>query len=75
MKKFMINTEFITLGQFLKAENYISSGGQAKFFLFDNEVLLNQERRTERGKKLYSGDHVLVLGNEYLILYDKKSQT
>jgi ribosome-associated protein len=75
MKKFLIYTEFITLGQFLKATNYISSGGEAKFFLFANDVLVNQEKRTERGKKLYSGYTVIVDKEEYLILYDKNSQT
>lgn len=42
----------ITLGQFLKTEGIIESGGQAKWFLQDYDVLLNGERETRRGKKL-----------------------
>ena len=40
----------ITLGQFLKTEGIIESGGQAKWFLQDVEVLINGERETRRGK-------------------------
>ena len=42
----------ITLGQFLKTEGIIESGGQAKWFLQDFEVLINGQRETRRGKKL-----------------------
>ena len=40
----------ITLGQFLKTEGIIESGGQAKWFLQDFEVLINGQRETRRGK-------------------------
>lgn len=40
----------ITLGQFLKTEGIIESGGQAKWFLQDVEVLINGSRETRRGK-------------------------
>ena len=40
----------ITLGQFLKNEGVIGTGGQAKWFLQDEEVLINGERETRRGK-------------------------
>ncbi len=75
MKKFKITTEFMTLGQFLKATDHIGSGGEAKFFLFENEVLVNNERRTERGKKLYPGDQVVVEKVVYHIVYDQKNQS
>lgn len=48
----------ITLGQFLKNEAIIESGGQAKWFLQDFEVLLNGERETRRGKKLAHQDRI-----------------
>jgi ribosome-associated protein len=75
MKKFKSRTEFITLGQFLKATDTIGSGGEAKFFLFENDVFVNGEKRTERGKKLYNGDRVVVDKVEYLIVYDPKDIT
>ena len=48
----------ITLGQFLKTEGIIESGGQAKWFLQDYEVLINGERETRRGKKLANQDRI-----------------
>ena len=48
----------ITLGQFLKTEGIIESGGQAKWFLQDVEVLINVERETRRGKKLANQDRI-----------------
>ena len=48
----------ITLGQFLKKEGIIESGGQAKWFLQDVEVLINGERETRRGKKLANQDRI-----------------
>ncbi|MCF7931010.1 MAG: S4 domain-containing protein YaaA [Acholeplasmataceae bacterium] len=75
MNKFKINTDFITLGQFLKATDHIGSGGEAKFFLFENVVLVNGEKRTERGKKLFHGDKVYVENTEYYIIYDSKTNT
>jgi len=75
MKKFQIYEDYITLGQFLKATNHIGSGGEAKFFLYENEVLLNQERRTERGKKLYPGDYIQIGNESYVIVRDPKNST
>nr|WP_277952231.1 S4 domain-containing protein YaaA [Staphylococcus hominis] len=48
----------ITLGQFLKTEGIIESGGQAKWFLQNYDVLLNGERETRRGKKLADQDRI-----------------
>ncbi|MCJ1750008.1 S4 domain-containing protein YaaA [Mammaliicoccus sciuri] len=50
----------ITLGQFLKNEGVIGTGGQAKWFLQDEVVLINGERETRRGKKLHDGDLVEI---------------
>jgi len=73
MKNFNIHSEYITLGQFLKAEAFIGSGGEAKFFLWNNDVFVNNEKRTERGKKLYDGDVVKIEKQLYRIVYDSKN--
>ncbi len=70
MKQFKIHQDFITLGQFLKATDHIGSGGEAKFFLLENDVLVNQERRTERGKKLFHGDIVTIGREQFTIVHD-----
>lgn len=68
MKTIKINTEYITLGQFLKIANIISSGGEAKFFLSSNEVYVNNELENRRGKKLYV-DYIIKISNvEYKIV-------
>ncbi|HHW6559821.1 TPA: RNA-binding S4 domain-containing protein [Staphylococcus aureus] len=48
----------INLGQFLKTEGIIESGGQAKWFLQDVEVLINGVRETRCGKKLEHQDRI-----------------
>ena len=62
-EKIKLETEFITLGQLLKDEGVIETGGQAKWFLRENTVLLNGEPEDRRGKKLRSGD-VVVVGDQ-----------
>ena len=36
------NKEFITLNEFLKFTNFISTGGQAKYYLQENEVYISE---------------------------------
>ncbi|MEC1650175.1 ribosome maturation protein RlbA [Bacillus vallismortis] len=57
-----IDTEMITLGQFLKLADVIQSGGMAKWFLSEHEVLVNKEPDNRRGRKLYVGDVVEIEG-------------
>ena len=52
--------EVITLGQFLKHEGIIGTGGEAKLFLAEYEVILNGQPENRRGKKLQDGDEVDV---------------
>ncbi|AKM17386.1 S4 domain-containing protein YaaA [Geobacillus sp. FSL K6-0789] len=55
-----IKTETITLGQLLKLVQLIDTGGAAKWFLQEYNVLVNGERETRRGRKLKDGDRVDV---------------
>lgn len=55
-----IDREFITLGQLLKFENIVESGGMVKIFLADYEVCVNGEQDQRRGRKLYPGDVVQI---------------
>ncbi len=63
----MIDENFITLQQFLKLGGFIQTGGQAKFFLCENNVLINGEKETRRGKKLREGDIVKINDREFVI--------
>ncbi|MDF2962415.1 MAG: yaaA [Paenibacillus sp.] len=62
MKTVTIHTDYITLGQFLKLADCISTGGQAKFFLQETEIFVNGEPENRRGKKLVHHDKVRVEG-------------
>lgn len=55
-----ISDEYITLGQFLKLTNIISSGGMAKPFLAQTEIYVNDIRENRRGKKLYDKDTISI---------------
>lgn len=67
MKPLKITTPYITLQQLLKIEDIISSGGQAKFYLAENDVFVNGEKDDRRGRKLYPGDVIKVDGKEFVI--------
>lgn len=60
MEDIKITTEYITLQQLLKIGNVISSGGEAKFYLAENKVLVNDVLEARRGRKLYPNDIIKV---------------
>lgn len=63
-----INTEFITLGQFLKFAGVVGSGSEAKNFLAQEEITVNQELENRRGRKLRPGDIVEIKDVAYEII-------
>lgn len=65
IKEFRVKGEYVTLSQFLKEESYISSGGQAKWYLQKNLVLLNGVKENRRGKKIRPGDELEVAQELY----------
>lgn len=68
MKQVSIRTEYILLGQFLKFAAIIGNGGESKAFLAQNTVKINGVEDQRRGKKLYNGDVIEVLGSKYVIV-------
>lgn len=67
IKQIKIKDEFVTLGQFLKLADLISSGGEAKFFLRENTVVINDEEDNRRGRKLYEKDIIRINGEVFEI--------
>ena len=59
--------DFITLGVLLKLAGIIDTGGQAKWFLNENAVLVNDEEENRRGRKLYHGDVIIVKNQSFII--------
>ncbi|MBY0123662.1 S4 domain-containing protein YaaA [Bacillus sp. S/N-304-OC-R1] len=62
MTEIKIDTEYITLGQFLKLADCVQSGGMAKWFLDEYEVFINGEQDQRRGRKLRVGDEIKIPG-------------
>lgn len=56
------STSYITLGQFLKFQNYVNSGGEVKHRIHTFSIQVNGEEENRRGRKLYEGDKVSVDG-------------
>ncbi len=67
IKEINIRDEFVTLGQFLKIADLISTGGEAKIFLLNSKIIINGEEDNRRGRKLYSGDLIEIDQKTYKI--------
>lgn len=68
MVKIEINTEFIKLDSFLKFSGAVTLGSEAKFFIQNEDVKVNGQIETQRGKKLYNGDEVEFQGELYKVV-------
>lgn len=66
--KLRAGESFITLGQLLKYEGLIQTGGEAKHFLAETEIFVNNEHENRRGKKLYEGDRIKISNSEEFII-------
>lgn len=64
---YTIYGDFIKLGDLLKDLEFISSGGQAKYYLPENPVQVDGEIEIRRGRKIYP--------NMILIIEDNTIQT
>lgn len=62
-----ISTEFIKLESFLKFSGAVETGGMAKNFIQNGDVLVDGEVCTMRGKKLVVGSVVELDGSVYRV--------
>lgn len=72
MKNITINTEYIKLGQLLKVVGVITNGSEAKFFLEENIVYVNDEPEQRRGRKIYPG-YKVVIGKDTLFIQNDQN--
>ena len=70
MKTITITTEFIKLQDLLKFASLVSTGGEAKIVILDEEVHVNGEVCTQRGKKIRPGDSVEFRGEVLTVSYE-----
>lgn len=67
MKKINIGSDYIKLDQFLKLTDIVMSGGEAKLLIMSEEIKVNGEIATQRGKKLRDGDIVEYMNKEFQV--------
>ena len=67
IEEVMITTEFIKLDQLLTWANFTDSGVEAKMFILNGEVKVNDAVETRRGKKIYDGDVVEFDGEKVVV--------
>ena len=67
IQELAITTEFIKLQDAMKFANIVYSGGEAKTLIQEEQVLVNGEVCTMRGKKLRQGDTFSFEGLTFVI--------
>ncbi len=67
MEILRLNSEFIRLGQALKAAGLVGNGVDAKFAVQDGLVTVDGETELRRGRKLYGGEIVEFQGEQIRI--------
>ena len=70
VEEISIHTEFIKLQDFMKFANIVESGGMAKNMILAEEVKVNGEICTMRGKKLRPGDEVTFMNAVWRVTAD-----
>lgn len=63
----MTNENYIKLDSFMKWQNLIDTGGQAKIVIQNGEVKVNGQTETRRGRKLIDGDKVTYNGKTIVV--------
>jgi ribosome-associated protein len=63
LQEIVIHTEFIKLQQALKLAGFLNQGSDVKFYLSQEQILVNGQVALERGKKLRNGDSVELIGS------------
>lgn len=67
LKEIFITTEFIRLDAALKLASVVGTGGQAKMLIEDEQIKVNGEVCTQRGKKLRDGDTFSFEGQHFVV--------
>ena len=58
----MTDENYIKLDSFMKWQNLVETGGQAKLLIQNGEARVNGKIETRRGRKLVNGDKVTFKG-------------
>lgn len=71
LKEVRITTEFIRLDAVLKLASVVGTGGQAKMLIEDEQIKVNGEICTQRGKKLRDGDEFSFENRNFVVKKEK----
>ncbi|TQC51561.1 RNA-binding S4 domain-containing protein [Mycoplasmopsis mucosicanis] len=63
----IIKEKYIEIGKLLKIIGLIQTGGQAKYFLSENEIKINNSTPQGRNTKVYVGDVVWINNSVYIV--------
>ena len=63
----MTEENTIKLDSFMKWQNLVETGGQAKLLIQNGEVRVNGKIETRRGRKLVNGDKVTFKGKTLIV--------
>ncbi|MGL5207112.1 MAG: RNA-binding S4 domain-containing protein [Acidaminococcaceae bacterium] len=66
--KIGIKTDYITFSNLMKYAGVLQTGGQAMELIEEGLVTLNQKSITEKRKKIYPGDVVVIKGQYEIIV-------
>ncbi len=69
----VIQTPFIKLDSFIKFCSEAVTGAEAKEFILNGQVKVNDEVCKQRGKKLYNGDTVEISNKIYKVIEEVAS--
>jgi ribosome-associated protein len=67
-----MDVPYIRLDQFMKLNQLVASGGEAKWLIQTGEVWVNGERELRRGRKLIQGDRVMFERRTYAVDIEPK---
>ena len=63
-----LEEEFVELYKILKFEGLVDSGGMAKQFIADGQVIVNGKVETRKRKKISAGDRIEFSGQSIEVL-------
>lgn len=67
MEEIIIKEEYIQLNKLLKYLGIISTGGEAKYFIEENNIMLNDNEVFELRKKIRVDDQLYINGEKITI--------
>ncbi|QSF13510.1 RNA-binding S4 domain-containing protein [Mycoplasma sp. Mirounga ES2805-ORL] len=63
----LIKDNFIELGKLIKKAGFVSTGGQVKDFLLNNNILINGKKPIGRSTKVFTGFVIYINDQPFLI--------